>query len=158
MRECILPQNTFWQNKEKRVKRRHYLPYLFPRISFSLELRDGRHPWNAFPHRTHSGKKGKRRHYLPLLFLHISPGNFFTNLSPFGRIQQVQNTTSCHIFGTINLNSIGISTVLGGTVQTKIFSTNQKGLGTNSDLLRNARWNLCFSCTVPLELRNGRNP
>ena len=30
------------------------------------------------------------------------------------------------------LNSIGISTVLGGTVQSKIFSTNHKGLGTNS--------------------------
>ena len=38
--------------------------------------------------------------------------------------------------------------VPGGTVQTKVFSTNQKGLGTNSNLLRNARWNLHFSCML----------
>ena len=63
------------------------------------------------------------------------------------RIQQVQNTTSCHNFGSTNLNSIRISTVPGGTVQTKMFSTNQKGPGTNSSLLRNARLNLHISCT-----------
>ena len=45
------------------------------------------------------------------------------------------------------MNLIRISTVPGGTVQTKIFSTNQKRLGTNSNLLRNARWNLRFFCT-----------
>jgi len=76
---------------------------------------------------------------------HIHRGNFSTNLSPFGKIRQVQNTTSCQKLGTINMNLIRISTVPGGTVQTKIFSTNQKRLGTNSDLLRNARWNLHFS-------------
>jgi len=80
----------------------------------------------------------------------IRRGKFSSNLSPFGRIRQVQNTTSCRKFGTINMNLLRISTVLGGTVQTKIFSTNQKRLGTNSNLLRNARWNLRFSCTVPL--------
>jgi len=51
-------------------------------------------------------------------------GKFSTHLSPFGRIRQVQHTTSCHNFGTINLNSIGISTVPGSTVLTKMFSTN----------------------------------
>ena len=51
-------------------------------------------------------------------------------------------------FGTINSKSIGISMVLEGTVQTKIFSTNQKRLCTNSNLLRNARRNIHFSCTV----------
>ena len=38
-------------------------------------------------------------------------------------------------------------TVPGGTVQTKIFSTKQKGLGTDSNFLLKARWNLNFSCT-----------
>ena len=51
-------------------------------------------------------------------------------------------------FGAINSKSIGISMVLEGTVQTKIFSTNQKRLCTNSNLLRNARRNIHFSCTV----------
>ena len=32
-------------------------------------------------------------------------GNFFANLSSFTRFRQVQNTASCHNFGTRNLNS-----------------------------------------------------
>ena len=32
-----------------------------------------------------------------------------------------------------------------GTVETKFFAANQQGLGTNSNLLRNARWNLDLS-------------
>jgi len=40
-------------------------------------------------------------------------GKFSTNLSLSGRIRQVQNTTSCHNSGTMNLNSIRISTVRG---------------------------------------------
>jgi len=61
--------------------------------------------------------------------------------------RQVQNTTSCDNFGTINSNSIRISTAPGGSVQTKTSSTNNKGLGTNSNLPRNAHWNLHFCCT-----------
>ena len=34
-----------------------------------------------------------------------------------------------------------------GNVETKFFAANQQGLGTNSNLLRNARWNLDLSCT-----------
>jgi len=45
------------------------------------------------------------------------------------------------------MNLIRISTVPGGTVQTKTFGTNQKKLDTNSNLLRNARWNLRLSST-----------
>jgi len=74
-------------------------------------------------------------------------GIILNKFSPFGRIQQVQNTTSSYNFGTTNINSVRISTVPGGTVQPKIFSTNKKGLGTDSNLLLNARWNLHFSCT-----------
>ena len=44
-------------------------------------------------------------------------GKFSTNLSPFGRIRQAQNTTGCHHFGTINWNSSGISTVPGAPWQ-----------------------------------------
>jgi len=40
-------------------------------------------------------------------------GKFSTNLSPSERIRQVQNTTSYHNSGTMNLNSIVISTVRG---------------------------------------------
>jgi len=38
----------------------------------------------------------------------------------------------------LNSNSIEISTVPWGTVRTPIFSTNRKGLVTNTNLLRNA--------------------
>ena len=79
--------------------------------------------------------------------IHTVGKKISTNLISFGRISQVQSTKSCLNCGEINLNSIGMSTVPGGTVQTKILSTNQKGLGTNSDLLQNARWNIHFSCT-----------
>ena len=42
-------------------------------------------------------------HLLRLLMIYRNRrGKFSTNLGPFGRIRQVQNTTSCHIFGTIN--------------------------------------------------------
>jgi len=44
---------------------------------------------------------------------HICRGKFSTNLSPSRRIQQVKNTTSCHNSGTMNLNSIRISTARG---------------------------------------------
>jgi len=74
-------------------------------------------------------------------------GKFSTNLSPFGRIRQVQSTTRCHNFGNINLPLMRINIVLEGTLQTRIFSTNPKGLGANSNLLWNARWNLEFFCT-----------
>jgi len=40
-------------------------------------------------------------------------GKFSTNLSPSGRIRQVQNTTRCHNSGTMNLKSIRVSTVRG---------------------------------------------
>jgi len=40
-------------------------------------------------------------------------GKFSTNLSLSGRIRQVQNTTCCRDSGTMNLNSIRISTVRG---------------------------------------------
>jgi len=63
------------------------------------------------------------------------------NLSPVGQVR-------CHNFGTTNFNSTGISTVPGGTVQTKIFNTNQTGLDTNSNLFRNVHWSLRFSCTA----------
>jgi len=79
------------------------------------------------------------------IYLHIYVSTY---LSACGKIRQAQSTTSCHHFGIINLNSIGISTAPGGTVQTKMFSTNKKGLGENSNLMRNARWSLRFSCTV----------
>ena len=43
----------------------------------------------------------------------IRRGKFSTNLSPSGRIRQVQNTTSCHNSGTMNSDSIRICTVRG---------------------------------------------
>jgi len=46
-------------------------------------------------------------------------------------------TRKNHNFSTINADLIVISTVPGGTVQAKIFSTNKKGLGTDSNVLQN---------------------
>jgi len=88
-------------------------------------------------HRVHSEKK--------LADSLLRSGIFSSNLCPFGRIRQVQNTTSCQDFGTINMNLIRISTMPEGTVQKKTFSTNQKRPRTDSNLLCNARWNLCFA-------------
>ena len=48
---------------------------------------------------------------------------FSTNSSPSEKIRQADNTTSCHNSGTVN--SIGISMVPRGTVQTKIVRTNK---------------------------------
>ena len=48
---------------------------------------------------------------------------FSTNSSPSEKIRQAENTTSCHNSGIVN--SIGISMVPGGTVQTKIIRTNK---------------------------------
>ena len=75
-------------------------------------------------------------------------GKFTTNLSPNRRIRHVKNTTSCHNFDTKNLHINWISIAPGGVVPKKICNTNTKGLGTYSNLLRNARWNLHFSPTV----------
>ena len=44
------------------------------------------------------------------------------------RIRLVQNAISCHKFSTVNLDLIVMCTVPGGTVQTKIFSTNPRDL------------------------------
>jgi len=76
---------------------------------------------------------------LPSLFysVFIRSWKFSTKLSFFRRIRQVQYTKSCHNFSTINSDLIVISTVPGGTVQAKIFSTNKKGFGTDSNVLHN---------------------
>jgi len=55
----------------------------------------------------------------------------FSTTESFREKPTGSETTSCQNFGTTNMNLIRISTVPGGTVQTKIFSTNQKRLGTN---------------------------
>jgi len=60
----------------------------------------------------------------------------------FPEMRHVHNTTSWHDSGMINSNLIWISTVREGKVQTKICCTNPKGLGTNSNLRRNARLDL----------------
>ena len=57
----------------------------------------------------------------------ISRGKFSTHLTPLQKVRQVPYTTRCQKFGMINWYSIGISTVPGGTIRTKIFSSNQKG-------------------------------
>ena len=40
------------------------------------------------------------------IHIYIRRRKFSTNLSPSGRIRQVQNTTSCHNSGTMHLNSL----------------------------------------------------
>jgi len=66
-------------------------------------------------------------------------GKFSTNLRPSGRIRQVRNMTGCHNFGTINLNSIGISTCQEAPYKQRS-SVQIKGLGTNWNLPRNAQF------------------
>ena len=64
-------------------------------------------------------------------------GKFSTNLGPFGKIRQVQNTTSCHNSGTMKLNSIRISMVCGhAPYNYPPRNTMPKSLGTNSNPLR----------------------
>jgi len=76
-------------------------------------------------------------------------GKFSTNLSPSGRIRQVQNTTSCHNSGTMNLNSIRISTVRGhAPYKYPSRNTMPKSPGTNSNPLRISWSDTSFSPTV----------
>ena len=73
---------------------------------------------------------------------------FSTNLRPSGRIRQVQNTTSCHNSGTMNLNSIRISTVRGhAPYKYPPHNTMPKSPGTNSNPLRISWSNTSFSPT-----------
>ena len=71
-----------------------------------------------------------------------------SNLSPSGRIRQVQNTTSCHNFGTINLSSIRISTVRGhAPYKYPLRNTMPKSSGTNATPLP------ISGATLPFPLR-----
>ena len=80
-------------------------------------------------------------------------GKFSTNLSPSGKIRQVQHTTSCHHSGTVNLNSIRISTMRGHTrYKYPPRNTMPKRPGTNSKPLRISWSDTSFSPTVkPVE-------
>jgi len=76
-------------------------------------------------------------------------GKFSTNLSPSGRIRQVQNTTRYHNSGRMNLNSIRISTVRGhAPYKYPARNTKPKSPGTNSNPLRIFWSDASFSPTV----------
>ena len=75
-------------------------------------------------------------------------GKFSTNLSPSRRIRQVQNTTSCHHSGTMNLNSIRIRAVRGhAPYKYPPRNTMPKSPGTNSNPLRISWSDTSFSPT-----------
>ena len=77
-------------------------------------------------------------------------GKFSTNLSPSGRIRQVQNTTSCrHNSGTMHLNSIRICTVCGhAPYKYPSRKTMTKSPGTNLNPLRISWSDTYFSPTI----------
>jgi len=77
-----------------------------------------------------------------------------TNLSNVGRIQEVENTTSCHNCGTINLNFNQKCTVTPTHTRynKEICYTIPKSPDTNSALLKIARWDLHFSHTVYIHI------
>ena len=76
-------------------------------------------------------------------------GKFSTNLSPSGRIRQVQNTTYCHNSGTMNLNSIRIGTVRGhAPYKYPPRNTMPESPGTNSNSLRISWSDTSFSPAV----------
>jgi len=52
---------------------------------------------------------------------------FTTNLSPYGKIRQVQKMTSCHHYDTIDLELNWISTAPGGAVLNKVLLCKSKG-------------------------------
>jgi len=79
-------------------------------------------------------------------------GKFSTNLSPSGRIRQVQNTISCHTSGTMNLNSIRLSTVRGhAPYKYPPRNAMPKSSGTNSNSLRISGSDTSFSPTDELD-------
>jgi len=79
----------------------------------------------------------------------IRKGKSSTNLSPSGRIRQIQNTTSCDNSGTMNWNSIRISTVRGhAPYKYPPRNTMPKSPGTNSNPLRISWSDTSFSPTV----------
>jgi len=72
-----------------------------------------------------------------------------TNLSSSRRMRQVQNTTSCHNSGTMNLHSIRIGTVRGyAPYKHPPRNTMPKSPGTNSNPLRIFCSSTFFSHTV----------
>jgi len=76
-------------------------------------------------------------------------GKFSSNLSPSGRIWQVQNTTSCHNSGTMHLNSIRVFTVRGhARYKYPSRNTMPKSPGTNSNTLRISWSDTSFSPTI----------
>jgi len=78
----------------------------------------------------------------------IRRGKSSTNLSPSGRIEHLQNTTSFHNSGTMNLNSIRISTVRGhAPYKNPPRNTMAKSPGTNSNPLRISWSDTSFSPT-----------
>jgi len=82
-----------------------------------------------------------------------SRGNFSTNLSPSGRIRQVQNTTSCQNSGMMNLNSIRISTVRGhAPYKYPPRNTMSWSPSTNSNPLRISWSDTFFSPTVEIRV------
>jgi len=83
-------------------------------------------------------------------FFHPYPwGKFSTNLSPSGRIRQVQKTTNCHNSGTMNLNSIRICTVrVHAPYKCPPRNTMPRSSSTNSNPLRISWSDTSFSPTA----------
>jgi len=98
-RSNLKKRQKYFSQRPYRYKRPRYglgTPWCVPRSFRTVRPRYNK-PHSQGPHSTS-----------------IRRGKFPINLSPSGRIQQVENTTRCHNSGTMNLNSIGISTVREG--------------------------------------------
>ena len=86
-------------------------------------------------------------------------GKISRNLSPSGKTRQVQNTTSYHNSGTINLNSIRISTVRGhAPYKYPPRNTMPKSPGTNQNPLRISWSDTSFSPTGNLHKVSKSDP
>jgi len=86
--------------------------------------------------------------YVCNIYTCIRRGKFPSNCCPSGRIRQVQNTTSCHTSGAMNLNSIRICTVRGhAPYKYPPRNTMQKSTGTLSNRSKSP------GATLPFPLR-----
>jgi len=141
---CNTLQHTFFNHMRTRSCNtlQHTATHFFQRHENAMSDRDSR--IEEWPHQANPSIVRRGTAYC----ICNRRGTFSSNLSPSGRIRQVQNTTSCHHFCTMDLNSSRIMMVHGhAPYKYPPRNTMQKSPGTNLNPLQISWSNSTFSPT-----------